>query len=56
MAQVKNLSKEVITSITAGNITPGEMKKVADWEVPLLEMIHGKRIEAFVEEKKKGKK
>lgn len=60
MAIVKNLSKEIITSITAGNIAPGEEKKIADWEVALIENMLGKKIavleEPASEQKKKGKK
>ena len=58
MAQVKNLSNEVITTITAGNVYFDEVKTVADWEAPLLEMVHGKKVQIVVgePEKKKGKK
>lgn len=57
MAQVRNLSNEVITTITAGNIAPDGVKTVKDWECPLIEMIHGKKVLIVkAEEKKKGKK
>lgn len=54
MPHVKNLSNEVLTTITAGNINPGESKEVKDWEMPL---IHSKKIEITESvKKKKGKK
>lgn len=62
MAKVKNLNKEVITTITAGNINPGQTKDVQNWEVKILEMLHGKKVEFVGEETpspkiiKKGKK
>ena len=56
MALVRNLSNSIITTITAGNIIPNGEKKVADWEVSILENLHGKKIMVIPEEKKKGKK
>lgn len=59
MAEVRNLSKEVITTITAGNIYPGGTKTVSDWECPLIEGMHGKKVEIIsvpADGKKKGKK
>lgn len=60
MAHAKNLSNEIITTITAGNIMPSGKKKIADWEAPIIEMIHGSKVvisyEAGEEPKKKGKK
>ena len=50
MPHVKNLSNEVLTTITAGNINPGESKNVKDWEMPL---IHSKKIEITKPIKKK---
>ena len=61
MAQVKNLSKDIITTITAGNINPQETKMVADWEVDIIKILHTKVevVEKPVVQpktKKKGKK
>jgi hypothetical protein len=56
MAIVRNLSNGVITTITAGNIIPNGEKKVADWEVSILENFHGNKIMVIPEAKKKGKK
>lgn len=59
MARVRNISKETITTITAGNILPERVKDVADWEVPLIERLHGKKVEITAtpaQPKKKGKK
>lgn len=57
MAQVRNLSKEVITTITAGNIKPGDSKRVADWEVKILSAMHGNKISVLQETPRaKGKK
>ena len=56
MALVRNLSKEIITTITAGNIPSNEEKRVEDWEVSILENLHGKKIMVIPEAKKKGKK
>ena len=59
MATVRNLSKETITTITAGNIAPDGQKNIADWEAPIIVKIHGKKVEVFKtpeQPKKKGKK
>lgn len=59
MATVKNLSKETITTITAGNIVPDGQKSIADWEAPIVVKLHGKKVEVCAtpeQQKKKGKK
>lgn len=57
MAQVRNLSREVITTITAGNINPGDSKKVADWEVQILSALHGNKLSILQETPRaKGKR
>lgn len=59
MATVRNLSKETITTITAGNILPDGQKTVADWEAPIIVKLHGKKVEVSAsteQPKKKGKK
>ena len=54
MPLVKNLSKEVLTTITAGNINAGEIKEVKDWEIPLIQSTKIEITESV--KKKKGKK
>lgn len=59
MATVRNLSKETITTITAGNILPDGQKTVADWEAPIIVKLHGKKVDVHAcpeQSKKKGKK
>lgn len=60
MARVRNLSKEMITTITAGNLMPGDAKEVPSWEAKVMAMLHGKRLEVSDDApkapQKKGKK
>ena len=58
MALARNLSNAIITTITAGNISPNREKKIEDWEGPILEMLHGKKVLIIKDTpiQKKGKK